>query len=534
MLAATASTLSVDTVIALRTANFLTGGVLHVMSLGVFVWLTRTAFPGRGIRVFGAVAAVPALLSVVSLMLVLRQRPHPARPAAVHGMDGGGRRRARAAGPCGDRRAVSFHAWRPAVVVAAVLAAALTACAAAPDVPAWIADRAAPLAGADPAAPLDDLEPLRRSVGDAQVVGLGESVHGAAELTTLKHRTLRLLVERMGFRTVAWEEDWTTGLLIDAYIRTGAGDLAELMRRMSPQYRSGEVADVLAWLRAFNAGRTDPVRFVGVEYYFTGPEASDAVDAHVAATAPDRLADLRRDLDLVRPATPTMFEHIGWFTGVADKARYVDAARRVHDLVAGLAHPPGDRGHAVALHHARQIRSFYEHFAMSDAEALVHRDARAAENVRWWQELTGDRIAYWAAVAHTADASGLRIAVPPDPDMAFPSTGSYLRDRYGPRYLSVAFTFGHGTVGLGTEQTAAFPPPTSDRFERSLGESGIGRFVLDLRGTAPPPVQTWLDAPIRAHGLADRGPDSALIGGTAAEWFDVIVHERLLTPARPA
>ena len=114
--------------------------------------------------------------------------------------------------------------------------------------------------------------------------------------------------------------------LIDAYVRTGAGDLAALMGRISPQYWSGEVADVLAWLRAINTGRTDPVRFVGVEYYFTGPEAFDAVDAHVAATAPDRLADLRRDLDLVRPAAPTIFEHIGWFTGVADKARYVDAA----------------------------------------------------------------------------------------------------------------------------------------------------------------------------------------------------------------
>jgi hypothetical protein len=68
VLAATASTLSVDTVVALRTASFLTGGVLHVMSLGVFVWLTRTAFPGRGIRVLGAVAAVPALLSVASLI----------------------------------------------------------------------------------------------------------------------------------------------------------------------------------------------------------------------------------------------------------------------------------------------------------------------------------------------------------------------------------------------------------------------------------------------------------------------------------
>ena len=67
VLAASAATLSVGTVVGLRTANFVTGGVLHVMSLGVFVWLTRTAFPGRGIRVLGVVAAVPALLSAASL-----------------------------------------------------------------------------------------------------------------------------------------------------------------------------------------------------------------------------------------------------------------------------------------------------------------------------------------------------------------------------------------------------------------------------------------------------------------------------------
>jgi erythromycin esterase len=402
---------------------------------------------------------------------------------------------------------VRRRAWRVTAALAVVLATAVTACACGqPAAPDWIAERAAPLVTADPAAPLDDLETLRRAVGDAQVVGLGEAVHGAAELTTLKHRALRMLVERMGFRTLAWEEDWTTGLLIDEYIRTGAGDLSALMQRMSPQYQSGEVADVLVWLRAINTGRADPVRFVGVEYYLTGPEASDAVAAHVGATAPDRLADLRRDLDLVRRVTPTVFEHIGWFTALTDMTLYLDAARRVHDLVAGLPHPPGDRPHAVALHHARQIRSFYEHFALSDAEALVYRDARTAENLAWWQELTGDRVAYWAAVAHTADAPGLRIAVPPEPDMAFPSAGSYLRDRYGLRYLSVAFTLDHGTVGLGSGETTELAPVGSDRFEHPLGQAGLDRFTLDLREPAPPSVRAWLDAPIRARGLPIAAP----------------------------
>lgn len=59
------------------------------------------------------------------------------------------------------------------------------------------------LATVDPAAPLGDLTPLRRAIGDAEIVGLGESTHGAAEEETLKHRTLRLLIERMGFRSVA-------------------------------------------------------------------------------------------------------------------------------------------------------------------------------------------------------------------------------------------------------------------------------------------------------------------------------------------
>ena len=366
--------------------------------------------------------------------------------------------------------------WRTAVLLAAVLAAALTACAPAPDVPAWIADRAAPLATADPAAPLDDLEPLRRSVGDAQVVGLGESVHGAAELTTLKHRALRLLVEQMGFRTVAWEEDWTTGLLdrrVHPHRRRGPGradgpdESAVPDRARSPTY--------CAWLRAFNAGRADPVRFVGVEYYFTGPEAYDAVDAHVAAAAPDRLADAApRPGSVAARRRPTMFEHIGWFTGVAGQGPVRGCRATGPGPRRRAAHPPGDRGHAVALHDARQIRSFYEHFAMSDAEALGYRDARAAENLRWSQELTGDRVAYWAAVAHTADAPGpAHRRARRNPEMAVPQ-----RRLVPARLVRPAATCSsrspsataRSASGRGRPPTS---PPASDRFERSLGEAGI-------------------------------------------------------------
>jgi len=69
LLAAVAADASLGTVSALRTANFVTGGTLHVVALGIFVLLaSRIPGFGKGVRVFAYVAAVPALVSVLSLV----------------------------------------------------------------------------------------------------------------------------------------------------------------------------------------------------------------------------------------------------------------------------------------------------------------------------------------------------------------------------------------------------------------------------------------------------------------------------------
>jgi hypothetical protein len=69
LLAALAPSAGADTISVLRTANFVAGGTAHVFALGVFV-LLASRMPGFGkpVRVLAYVAAVPALLSVVSLV----------------------------------------------------------------------------------------------------------------------------------------------------------------------------------------------------------------------------------------------------------------------------------------------------------------------------------------------------------------------------------------------------------------------------------------------------------------------------------
>ena len=195
---------------------------------------------------------------------------------------------------------LGYKGWAAAVAATATAAAALVVAAPAGQasqpadpVTAWAAEQAVPLRTVDPNAPLDDLAALRRAVGGARIVGLGEAVHSTAEQTTLKYRTMRYLVEKLGFRRIAWEDDWSLGVQLDTYIRTGRGDLTALQNEMSGAWRSREVAAIFTWLRDFNARHPrDQVRFAGVEYYSTRPAAYDHVTEYVAAVAPGKSAEL--------------------------------------------------------------------------------------------------------------------------------------------------------------------------------------------------------------------------------------------------
>lgn len=69
VMAAVAPDVSVDTLVLLRDLNFLAGGVVVVVTLGVFTLLaSRADVFGRGVRRFGTIAAALAIASIFSLV----------------------------------------------------------------------------------------------------------------------------------------------------------------------------------------------------------------------------------------------------------------------------------------------------------------------------------------------------------------------------------------------------------------------------------------------------------------------------------
>lgn len=120
----------------------------------------------------------------------------------------------------------------------------------------WLTRHAHPLGtlddALDPRAGLDDLRPLAQAVGDAEIVALGVGSRATHELSVLQHRMLRLLVEEHGFRSLVLEGDDPARLGLDAYVLTGAGDPEMMLSEARSFLRTGEILDVLRWMRAHN------------------------------------------------------------------------------------------------------------------------------------------------------------------------------------------------------------------------------------------------------------------------------------------
>ena len=375
-------------------------------------------------------------------------------------------------------------------------------------------------------------EQIGRLAGDATVVGLGEQVHGAKEVLRLKLRALRVLVERKGFRSLAWEDDWTLGREIDRWVKTGKGDVRSLIRQMSTAHHNREVLRALRWVRTYNESHPrDPVTFVGVEYWTTRHSAYDAVRTYVARHAPDRLAEAGAHLDFLTPPGEEIgdWPQVYGALGAEAKAPYLEHARALRALVAGLPHDRGDRRHSLAAHHARQIRNFYEHYAVWPN--FGYRDAHAARNLRWWQRYSGDKVAYWAANAHTAVAPTVEFQVDGESVAEWASVGSFMDTWYGDEYLSIGFTLGSGSYYEG--EVRPLPPAADAWFEEAFAGLPLEQFALDLGASAPRPVRRWLSAPARTRGLPEYGLASHMEGGTVAQWYDVLVYRHTVSPAAP-
>ena len=150
-----------------------------------------------------------------------------------------------------------------------------------------------------------DMQPLKKIVGNARIVSLGEATHGSREFFQLKHRMLEFLASEMGFTIFSIEANMPEAYRLNDYVLNGNGDPAKLLRGMYFwTWDTQEVLEMIRWMREFNKSGKGRVQFTGFD--MQKPDvAMEMVQDFVAKHDSALIEDLRKASAQVKAAPRT-------------------------------------------------------------------------------------------------------------------------------------------------------------------------------------------------------------------------------------
>lgn len=411
----------------------------------------------------------------------------------------------------------------------------------------WLRQHALPLTHGTAGNGFADLEPLKRILQDVTIVGLGEATHGTREFIQIKHRLFEFLVTEMGFCLLMLEASYAACQPINAYVLTGAGDLAELLAdQWYTPWDTEEFTELVVWMRAYNqrVPIEQRVRFSGVDIT-RNERGRKAVLALLHTVDPDRVA-----------ATMTLFA-----AQAAEEAKWPlridDAAQQAIITLLPELHALGEhlRAHAAqfaqlvspeTVDQAIQYTRVIEQWLLDNAgdrlppavRDISTRSVFMAENVLWLmdREAPGTKAVVWQADAHVCLEN---------PWDGLPNLGSVLHKRYAERYFALGLEFGQGSFitrtvlpdnRLGDLHVITLPPAPVGTLPWLLSQLGHAALMLQLRLPVENLiVERWLHTPQLVYNCGWVPQDDETFQSTwdLTRMYDAIIFVGSTTPIRP-
>jgi len=385
---------------------------------------------------------------------------------------------------------------------------------------AWVGRLAVPLQGTS----VFDAK-LSALVSTADVVGLGESVHGIEDFSAYRIAVLKRLIQHDRVTAVVLETGMPEATLADRYVR---GETTTLDYRAA---LGGEFAaspsfhDFLVWLREWNegAGRGSAVGIYGVDASIgDGATMVPALDLLGASGN----ADIRRLVDSIRPIALRVAAP--WWGAAAKNYQALSDADRtgLTSLITQLirtAEQSTDRNRDARqwdVQLARLLRQDQTILANDQSSGSNPRDLAMAENVLWlYRRLAPGQRA--AVLTHDAHVQKTLIVGQQTPPGGVPNMGQALAAQLGARYLAIGTTYG----GPAVDNSSA---PLPEAIDSILSNAAPAPFMIDLRELAR-------HEEIAAWGNAVRPMRFQTGYLSVAPWraFDVLVHfDHVAAPAK--
>ena len=387
----------------------------------------------------------------------------------------------------------------------------------------WIRHAAIPLSSPVAGHGFDDMEPLRKLVGNARIVALGEATHGTREFIQLKHRMLEFLVTHMGFSIFSLEANMPESYRLNDFVLNGEGNPAKLLQGPLTLWDTQELLHMVLWMREYNKAGGGRVEFTGFDMQ-SPTLAIEIIRDFVAKTDVDYAPALARACKMALSLNPR----------AVDPTIAVEWEKVMKRLESGRPRA----GLEWAIQNARVVLQCIQWASnlMKGPASMAMRDASMAANVKWI--LDQSKGAKMVVSAHNFHV----MTGPLYPESARDdSMGSVLRKMYGDQLVTFGFVFNEGSFRArsrdGVMQTFTVGPLPGS-LDATLATSNVPLFALDLRAAPKTgPVAAWFHAkrPTRniMGGFVEDRPNYTIFEQVIADRYDSLLFVDKTTAANP-
>ncbi|MDQ2793566.1 MAG: erythromycin esterase family protein [Bacteroidota bacterium] len=293
-----------------------------------------------------------------------------------------------------------------------------------------------------------DLAPLRQSLAQATIVGLGEPIHHDGSTFKAKTRLIKFLHQELGFSVIAFESGFYDCYKAWQEIQGGKPAIEAARKSIYPFWISTETEELFRYID--KQKNTDkPLILAGIDCKFSGPYSDENLLPDLQRYLRATNSALGQDTAKWRAFSTSLKRaiHISDYFTKPNAADTVVTSSGLRAILAELS----SKTNVLAARPPEQL--FWQQFCRSSLAEIGRkfskeqvRDRQMADNLAFMQrELYGNRkIMVWAASSHLT-YSGANI----ERDFYRQNLrmGDYLKQDYGDRYYHLGFTGYRGNFG---------------------------------------------------------------------------------------
>jgi erythromycin esterase len=410
-------------------------------------------------------------------------------------------------------------------------------------VTAWLKQNFIPIKYKEAGSSYSELEPLKKILQDAQVIGLAESTHGTYEFFEIKRHLVEFLITQMGFAAFVIESGFSDCEAINEYILTGKGDRATVLTNQNyTAWDTEEFSAMLDWMRDYNqkVPNEKKVRFYGLDVLSLKKVGREKAKAYFQEYVPEIVASIDSVLSVFAG------EEINWpshMNQTALQQSFIPLDYLINYLI-------DNKNRLVGASSLKQWEQTHKYLAVmqqslyhslkdvppSFASKKSYRDYFMWQNLQYImeRERSNSKFMFWAHNSH--------ISINEETEQK--SVGYFLRQKFKERYYAVGLECYEGTFqarelmpdnswGDLKIDSLRVVPKSADWHFAQIGEPYL--FVDIRQASSNSLVSKWLDTPsdLAGSGWGHRNADENFKNRKLKGIYDGILFVQRSTPAHP-